>query len=290
MSAPTRPVLRWHGGKWKLAPFIIGYFPPHKVYFEPFGGAGSVLLRKRPSQVEVFNDLDARLVNFFRVLRNDRQRAELVKKLRLTPFSEAEYLLALESSPADPVEDARRLSVRQAFAHGTDSARRVSGFRIEVFSDYKRGPYEWQRYARALLRTASRLRNVCISQRDWRALLARATHDTLSYVDPPYLPETRRDGSRTYTHELTAADHVELLEVLRSVTGMVVLSGYPSALYDDALTDWQRVETKALADGARERTEVLWINPAASEALRKVKRGDSTPLFAEKIHGEVQFQ
>jgi DNA adenine methylase len=266
MSDPTRPVLRWHGGKWKLAPWIISHFPEHKIYFEPFGGAGSVLLRKPPAKVEVFNDLDKRLINFFTVLRDDANRAKLIKTLRLTPFAEEEYLRALEPAD-DSVEDARRMAVRQAFAHGTDSARRVSGFRIEVFSDFRRGPYEWQRYARALVWTASRLRNVCISNRDWRALVSRCTDETLTYLDPPYLPETRRDGSRNYVHELTDDDHTKLLELLPALKGSVVLSGYPHDTYDDALPGWKRVERAAMADGARARTEVLWINPACAVAL-----------------------
>jgi DNA adenine methylase len=100
---------------------------------------------------------------------------------------------------------------------------------------------------------------------------------------PPYLPETRslknpydlkyRGGKGTahrsgmYAHEMTSGDHEALLETLLSIEGMVVLSGYPAPLYDDALAGWRRVERAALADGARERTEVLWINPAANERL-----------------------
>lgn len=273
MNAPakvTRPVLRWHGGKWKLAPWIISHFPPHKIYFEPFGGAGSVLLRKPSALVEVYNDLDGRLVNFFQVLRDAKMRAALIKALRNTPFAEAEYFAALDGFPADPIEDARRLAVRQAFAHGTDTARRVSGFRIEVFSDFKRGPHEWRRYSRALVKSAARLRTVCISNRDWKALVRRANADTLTYLDPPYLPETRRDGSRAYVHELTTDEHADLLETISSIKGMVVLSGYPHSTYDEALPDWRRVEIGAHADGARPRTEVLWLNPACVAALDAV--------------------
>jgi DNA adenine methylase len=263
----SRPVLRWHGGKWKLAPWIIGHFPSHRFYFEPFGGAGSVLLRKPPALVEIYNDLDDRLVNFFRVLRDDDRRRALLRALSLTPFAEAEYITALEPCLDDPVEDARRLAVRQAFAHGTDSARRASGFRIEVFSDFKRGPYEWRRYSRALARTTNRLRNVCISKRDWKALMRRASADTLIYLDPPYVPDTRCDGSRAYAHELTAAAHDDLLSYVASAPGMIILSGYPHDSYDAALPAWQRVEKATFADGARPRTEVLWINPHCWQRL-----------------------
>ena len=107
------------------------------------------------------------------------------------------------------------------------------------------------------------------------AVEVMAAHDspaTLHYVDPPYMAGTRsakrKDGERyhVYVHELSDADHARLLEFLAGVEGMVALSGYPSALYDAALGDWLRLERPALADGARARLEVLWLNPAAVAA------------------------
>ena len=82
-----------------------------------------------------------------------------------------------------------------------------------------------------------------------------------------------------YRHELSVDDHVELLAFLRTLEGMVILSGYPSPLYDDALPGWKRVSTDALADGARKRTEVLWINPFCVERLEA--QASQRSLFSE---------
>lgn len=118
------------------------------------------------------------------------------------------------------------------------------------------------------------LTGVIIEKRDAvHVMLAHDGTQTLHYVDPPYLPETRSPASkydlkyRMYRHELSAEDHAVLLASLLNLDGMVILSGYAAPLYDEALNDWRRVETEAHADGARPRTEVLWINPQAAAAL-----------------------
>lgn len=135
MNAPDRPALRWHGGKWMLAPWIIQHFPPHRTYTEVYGGAASVLLR------------------------------------------------------------------------------------------------------------------------------------TVRY--------------HAYSHEMSTDDHAEMLEAAKGLVGAVVISGYPAALYDDALRGWARTERAALADGARERTEVLWMNERCHSALERHRSGYGSPLFAE---------
>ncbi|ACL59948.1 DNA adenine methylase [Methylobacterium nodulans] len=273
---PPRPVLRWHGGKWRLAPWIVRHFAPHRLYTEAFGGAASVLLRKPRSYAEIYNDLDDDVVNLFRVLRSERAPA-LIAALRATPFARAEFEQAYEISD-DPVEEARRLIVRLFMGFGSNghNRRAPTGFRSNGFRCGTTPAQDWAGLPDALGLVIERLRGVVIEHREAAEVLAQ--HDSpesLHYVDPPYLPETRslknpydikyRGGM--YAHELTTEDHARLLDALRGLTGMVVLSGYPSPVYDAALPGWTRVERAAHADGARARTEVLWINPRAAARL-----------------------
>lgn len=269
---PRRPVLRWHGGKWLLAPWIISHFPTHRIYVEPFGGAASVLLRKPRSYAEIYNDLDDDVVNMFRVLREPDTAAALVAAVELTPFARGEFELAYEVSE-DPIEEARRLIVRSFMGFGSDGFNRAvrTGFRANANRSGTTPAGDWSHYPEHLQNIVKRMLGVVIENRN--AIEVMRQHDaptTLHYVDPPYMSDTRSDKSRksggkyhTYRHELSDDDHAELLDVLNSLEGMVVLSGYPSALYEEKLKGWRRVEKAALADGARARTEVIWINHAA---------------------------
>lgn len=271
MTSPPRPLLRWHGGKWLQAPHIIAHFPPHRVYVEPFGGAWSVGLRKPRTYAEVWNDLDGELVNLFRVLRSDRAQ-ELPELLRMTPFARDEFYEAYELAE-DPVERARRLIVRAFMGHGSDGAsgQYRTGFRANSNRSGSTPAVDWINLPDSLELTIVRLRGVVIENRP--ALQVMMTHDgidTLHYVDPPYLHETRArthrraDNGGVYRHELTDEQHEELLAQLCRLRGMVVLSGYPSEIYDQALQGWTRIDRAALADGALPRTECLWLNPACA--------------------------
>lgn len=271
-----RPLLRWHGGKFLIAPWVLRHLPPHNLYLEPFGGAASVLLRKPRSKGEIYNDLDETLVHLFRVLRDPEQSAALIRLLELTPYARCEFQAAYEPTD-DPVERARRTIVRSYMGYGGDGTSGVypTGFRATVTGNLKMPAQEWATYPKALRRIVDRLRGVVLESCDAFELIERMDGpETLHYVDPPYLPETRSSGNRrrgkgfhVYQHELETEDHVRLLDLLKQATGMVVLSGYPSELYDTALPCWRRVQRKAFADGGRERTEVLWINPRAADRL-----------------------
>lgn len=265
----TRPLLRWHGGKWLLAPWIISYFPPHRIYCEPFGGAASVLLRKSRSYAEVYNDLDDDVVNLFHVLRSEAAR-DLVDLLRLTPFARSEFEAAY-SPPINAVEKARSLIVRSFMGFGSDghNSARMTGFRANSSRSGTTPAHDWANYPDCLLHIIDRLQGVVIERRPAVAVMATAdSPETLHYVDPPYIHSTRAKAlnstMKNYTHELSDDDHLELLQFLKSLQGSVILSGYDHPLYVEQLRGW-RVETRsALADGARKRVECLWLNPMAA--------------------------
>lgn len=265
-----RPALRYHGGKWLLAKRILEHFPQHRIYVEPFGGAASVLIQKPRAYGEIYNDLEDEVVNFFTVLRSGGA-PDLQRALELTPFARVEFEDAQEVS-TDPLERARQLVVRSFMGFGSAAVMQqyATGFRANSNRSGSTPAQDWKNYPENIPLMAERFRAVVIEHRP--ALKVIEQHDgpeTLFYVDPPYLPETREKGvargtKKNYTHEMTQDEHCELLRVLRQVDGMVVLSGYHSDLYEHMLQDWTRIDMKNFADGARPRTEVLWFNAAAA--------------------------
>lgn len=271
-----RPIVRYHGGKWKLADWIISHFPHHRIYTETFGGGGSVLLKKPRCYAEVYNDLDGEMVNLFRVARDLGESLKAL--LELTPFSREEFLLAYEPSD-DRLEQARRTVVRAFMGYGSSavsSARKVNskfskpstGFRANSNRSGTTPAHDWRNYPAAFPELIERLRGIVIENRD--ALEVMEAHDgptTLHYVDPPYVKSTR-DAGNDYRFEMSDDDHVKLANFLRTLKGNVVVSGYPSPLYDELFKGW-RVEEKtgSLADGGAKRTERLWLNFAHNRLL-----------------------
>lgn len=270
-----RALLRWYGGKHRLAAWIVGHLPAHKVYVEPFAGAASVLMRKSPSPVEVLGDLELEIEDVVHAIRDPETVARLVELMRDTEFAPDTLAQALKVPLSkDSAELALRALVLSSMARSperrshTRPTFRKGGGVGQVTGRTRDPAADWQTYPDAILRFHQRLKNVRFRRGDAvETMLTHDSLDTLLYVDPPYVPHTRSAPTRGYNHEMTVADHERLLDCVLGLAGMVVVSGYPSSLYDTALSRWHRVVNAGARDSAANaRVEVLWINPAATAA------------------------
>jgi DNA adenine methylase len=260
------PVLKYYGSKFRLAQWIISFFPAHRHYVEPFGGAANVLLVKEPSRLETYNDLNSQIVNFFRVLRN--QPDELLQQIRLTPWARAEFENCLAEIETDnPIEAARRLffrlwmSFQSAFLSARGNWRRANGG--------ARSPIRDIRFEN-LVAASQRLQTVQIENRDaFRLIREMDSPDTLFYLDPPYVFSTR-STKKAYSHEMTNDRHREFADLLYGLKGFVVLSGYPSQIYEELFErrGWARFDKEAVVMGGGKKTECLWLSPRTAAALR----------------------
>jgi DNA adenine methylase len=281
MSATHTPVtvpLKWHGGKSYLAGRIIALMPRHLHYVEPFGGGLAVLLARDPDDPllwlpphrgvsEVANDLDGRLVIFWRVLQGEDTFRLFKRAVEAVPLARSEWERAhAHVYGSDPIADAVAF-----FVHCRQSmAGRMKSFTPVTRTRTRRGrngnASEWVGAVEGLADVHARLWGrvlfECMPAID---LIRREDGPgTLFYCDPPYLHETRT-APDAYTYEMSEADHRHLLDVLKQCKGKVMLSSYPSALYDRPLAGWNRhtfdIANHAASGRAKHReTEVLWCN------------------------------
>lgn len=266
-----KPPVPYFGGKITLAPQIAALFPEHQHYVEPYCGSLAVLLAKAPSPHETVNDLDGALMTFWRMVRD--QPEQLARLCALTPHSRAEHQAAYDLEACDDLETARRVWVQ--LTQGRAGVRRRTGWRHYVdpagssasMPDYLHG------YTTRILPAAQRLAGVSLEARPALDLVERygQASDVLLYVDPPYLGDTRNarrsragDHYGAYLMDMpNEPDHRALAAALLEARATVVLSGYPSPLYDEMYAGWHRHEIPASTGQGgtwANRTEVLWSN------------------------------
>lgn len=235
-----------------------------------------MLLRKPRAYAEIYNDRWGAVVDVFRVLRDPQLAAELERRLRLTPFARDEFRNAYILESDDIVERARKSVVRSFMGFGSASTNGefMTGFRASSRRSGTTPALDWQHYPDNVRTFTERLQGVVIENKDAFEVIAQHDDvDTLVYADPPYVHDTRnmRRGNASYTHEMTDEDHERLAAALHQVRGMVIVSGYANPLYDRLFAGWHVEQCDALADGARARREVLWLNDAAAGAAHQVK-------------------
>lgn len=273
--------LSWYGGKNLLKDFVLPYFPPHETYVEPFGGSGALLFAKRPALREVYNDLHPGLANLFKVIQNPEQAERLRYLLMLTPNARAEHAAYKKNDTCeDPVEWARRtfLLTRQSFS---SIYGHTWGYSIRSKGN------SFHNSIKLIAPASSRLRGVIIENRsafDLFSVYDAAT--TLWLLDPPYV-ESARKSKNVYKYELAEDQQHQLVAAIQQLKGMVILCGYHNDIYGAAFGDWKTVEKTVYCysstsagplrgAGKPERTEVLWINPVAYDALCRSGRWPRT--------------
>jgi len=261
----VKPILKYPGAKWRLAPWIIANMPPHESYLEPYFGSGAVFFNKPPARIETINDIDGEVVNFFKVCRD--RPDELADLLRLTPWAREEREAAY--SPAgDNLERARLFAVRcwqtfGAFPNVSNGWRHTTGKKKDGGPD---NPKLWARLPECVKAASARLLEAQIENRPAVEVIeAHNGPEVLIYADPPYIKTTRNTHGDAYTHEMTDSDHEKLLSALTKHEGVVLLSGYENELYNDLLRDWKKITEQTQAERGAKRIECLWINPTGQK-------------------------
>lgn len=257
----------WYGGKFSHLDWLLPLLPKAHHYCEPYAGSGAVLLNREPAMVETYNDLDGEVVNFFSVLRKEKER--LVEAIGLTPFSREEFGLACELDPAlEPFERARRFYVRARQVRTGLAQTATIGRWANCKNTSRRGMSgvisRWLGGVEALPDIAERLLRVQIENRPAVDVIKLYdSKETLFYCDPPYIHETRGD-SKAYGNEMTNEQHEELAKVLNQVSGLVALSNYDCDLMADLYPSKQWFKTvgpeKTIHSTKDKRVEVLWTN------------------------------
>lgn len=228
-----------------------------------------MLLQKPRSPLETYNDLDGLVVNFWRVLRENYD--ELIRQIRLTPWSRLEYEKTIE--PCDnPIEQARRFWVSVQMSISA-SAGYHPGFRVIKSAEHIHShPDLFDKDLEALNFAYARFAGVQIENLEALECIKKYDGpDTLIYFDPPYLAETR-----THTRYNVEADdygfHVQSAELLHKATGYVVISGYASELYQDLYEQagWKRIDKRSqMNGGGKHRIESIWLSPKTIDDLGK---------------------
>ena len=262
MSSP----IKWYGSKVMLSNKLVSHIPEHTAYVEVFGGSAALLFAKRPSRIEIYNDIDSGLVRFFRVLQDDALFYRFHRLVNTMPFSREEYdeYRATWDKDADKVRSAAKwfLVARQSFSGVfSEGWAGVSKQRNPVLA--------WLNVVKFLPCFHDRTMRVQIEHRDWEWVLDHYDSEaTFFYLDPPYQPSVRRKRN-VYPHELTEPEHADLIERIGTLKGKVLLSGYRSDLYDSL--GWTRTDYPTVCHASnseytpdkladQQRVESVWQN------------------------------
>jgi DNA adenine methylase len=257
----------WYGGKFSHLDWLLPLLPECYHYCEPFGGSAAILLNRIPSPLETYNDLDGEVVNFFKVLREEK--AKLIEAIGFTPFSREEFAKACHLEPnLSNFERARRFYVRARQVRTGLAQTATIGRWANCKNTSRNGMSgvisRWLGGIEHLAYIAERLLRVQIENRP--AIDVIRLYDskkTLFYCDPPYVHGTRGD-TKSYGYEMSDDEHRLLAKVLNAVKGFVGISNYQCDLMDEIYPapKWKKhlSPLKTIHSTKDKRQEVLWVN------------------------------
>jgi DNA adenine methylase len=212
-------------GSHYLVKKLLDLIPPHGVYVEVFGGAANLLFAKEPSKVEVYNDINSELVNFFRVLRDDQKWRLLQEKLMLTPYARDEFNLARQPAEGlDEIERARRFFVRIQMS--------FSGWGVAFrYSHTQNVARQYFNKIAGFDRFHERLKTVIIENLDFEDIFRRYdSPDTFFFCDPPYIGGSVK--ANWLNIEMPPEDHERLVRTVLQAKGKVLLLGFRHPIYE----------------------------------------------------------
>lgn len=272
-AGAVKPPFCYIGNKARLAAWIISHFPVHKCYVEVCGGSGAVLLAKPPINNEVYNDVDANLWNFFRVLRDRKKAEELVALLDLTLYGRDEQRAARElwcphCCTLRHRDTKGQPSVEWALNYYLLVGQSFNGMANNSWSSGPRPnhnkPQIYRAYREKFGPIIERMKHVQVENDSFEAVIPRYdTVNTLFFIDPPYVHDSR-GRKDLYAYEMADEQHHKLLDLVEHVEGHVVLSGYDNRIYSQRLKHWRRAEKRVTVTGSggssKHKWEVLWMN------------------------------
>jgi DNA adenine methylase len=258
----------YFGSKLRIAAKLCNELPPHNAWVEAFCGSAAMTLAKKRVKIEVINDVNDSIINFYKQLRDNGPR--LRRLIQFTPYARQELRLAREPDPkVSDLERARGFFVTAMMAINGSFGKAPGGFSIS--NSYSRNGTEarvnrWNRMHEYLEDVAIRLSAARIESMDAVKLFQEFKHRpaTLIYFDPPYLA----DRIHGYDHDENKVDfHENLLKEIARAKCMIFISGYQNELYDRYLSrknGWIKQVISATTKGHNgksfERDEVIWFN------------------------------
>lgn len=257
-----KSVLKYPGSKWNIAKQLVNLIPEHHSYVEPYFGSGAVLFNKPMSNIETVNDLDSNVVNLFRCIQVDPER--LARMVMITPFSREIYDYQFIGKDSTLYLSDFQKAVNFLICCWQGHGFRTNGYKVGWKNDVQGREkayalWNWYRLPEWIIDIAERLRMVQIENRPALEVIKRFDYENVfMYIDPPYLLGTRT--GKQYAHEMTDAEHEELLKELLQNKAKIMISGYESEMYNEYLSEWNKVIFDSCAEHGKPRKEVVWMN------------------------------